>query len=112
MPNQTTGTNSNWYLLDDPFPSLALVHVSQFGDDFGVVAEGIMRIIGFLCDNCIPHNLFVTLGKAADGITTCLRTIIYPRARDDALTRPKELSGFNIACFELGGYVPVGSKYI
>lgn len=94
----------HWYLLDKPFPSLALVRVAQLTDDFRCVAEGIMRIISHLCDNCIPHNVFCTLAGGE------LRVIIYPRDRE-ALSRPKELSGFNIACFELGGYVPVGSKY-
>lgn len=108
---QTAATN--WYLLAEPFPSLALVRVTQFTDDFAAVAEEIMRMIRYLCDNCIPHNVFCTLGREADGMggTTCLRTIIYPRA-SDALARSKELSGFNVACFELAGYVPVGSKYL
>lgn len=73
-----------------------------------------MRIICYLCDNCIPHNLFCTLGDAPPRGTseggTCLRMIIYPR-NGDALCRSKELSGFNIGCFERSGYVTVGSKY-
>lgn len=98
--------------MDDPFPTLALVHVARLEDDFRCVAKGIMRIIEYLCDKCIPHNLFITLGKDARmSEEPVIRTIIYPRD-SDALTRSKELSGFNIACFELGGYVPVGSKYL
>lgn len=71
-----------------------------------------MRIIRYLCDNCIPHNLFCTLGEppsVGEG-GPCLRMIIYPRD-GDALGRLKELSGFNIGCFERSGYVAVGSKY-
>lgn len=37
--------------------------------------------------------------------------LICPRP-SDSLTKEKELSGFNTACFELGGYVPVGDASI
>ena len=98
-----------WYLLDEPFPSLALVRVVRFGEDYCVVAQGVMRIIEFFCDNCIPHNVFCTL---AEKDASSLRVIIYPRdGGSDALAKSKELSGFNIACLEPSGFVVVGSKY-
>lgn len=82
--------------------------MTYFGADFGQVAKEIMRIVDHLCDQCVPHNLFFTLGTDMEN-QKCIRSIIYPRDRD-SLTKSKTLSGFNIACFELGGFVPVGSK--
>lgn len=69
-----------------------------------------MKIIDHLCDHSVPHNVFFTWGTDPES-NKCIRTIIYPRDRD-ALARSKSLSGFNIACFELGGYIPVGSRII
>lgn len=106
---------ANWYLLDEPFPSLAFVRVvrlpegEHFGDGGGVAQE-IMNVVSYCCDNCIPHNVYFTLAKdVRDGGVSCLRCIIYPRD-SEALAKAKDLSGFNIAAFELGGYVTVGCK--
>lgn len=71
-----------------------------------------MRIIGYLCDKCIPHNVITTLGVDPEKTAAelCLRTIVFLRD-SDSLDKSKELSGFNIGIFELAGYVTVGSKY-
>lgn len=71
-----------------------------------------MRIIDYLCDKCIPHNVITTLGEDPEKTTAdpCLRTIVFLRD-SESLDKSKELSGFNIGIFELAGYVTVGSKY-
>lgn len=109
-----SGCDNGWYQLAAPFPSLALVRIVELNDadKIRTAAKGMLRIISYLCDNCIPHNVFLTLGQSPNnGGQQCIRAIVYPRD-GDALTKDKQLSGFNIACFESAGYVAVGSKYL
>lgn len=74
-----------------------------FKDDIEIAAREIMRIITYLCDNGYPHNVIFTNGENS------VRVLIFLRD-NRSLTKEKELTGFNIGCFELCGYVVVGSE--
>ena len=95
--------HGNIYKLDIKYPARGFCFVLQKGDrNVEEMSNNAFRLVNYLCQNAIPHNIFVTFDNSYN-----LRIYVFPRERK---FEEKELSGFNIAFCELSGFVPVGSK--
>lgn len=96
------------YQLDGDRPVDAFAFRLQNMTNLSRLGADVMRLVSFLCDRDIPHNLFFTLGNNDDG-GELLRIVVFPKAQTSAA---KEFSSFNIAFCELSGYVPLGSAVL
>lgn len=68
----------------------------------GAFAERVMRLIDYLCQRQIPHNVLFERMSTDDDVMV----FVFPRA---ASTLAKTFESFNVAFCELSGYVPMGS---
>lgn len=114
----------NLFEIDELYPAIGfcfpLTNINELND----ISDDIFKLIQFLCNNNIPHNLFITYGKqnanviAGGGDTIgndddnnrnneIIKIFIYPR---ENACKIKTFHSFNIAFCELSGYIPVGSK--
>lgn len=96
----------NLYVSDCTIRSYCL-RLEDNVEDLVIKAE---RIIKYMCDNNVPHNVFMSFESVPNDHDTCttLRFFIYPRAR---LHANKAVAPFNVAFCELSGFVPVGCKF-
>lgn len=102
----------NVYKIDDKYPANGFCIQIDRGADSKRKDEiccDAIRLIDYLCQHNIPHNIFITYGK--DDVADIRKLKIYIFPRDSTVGAVKEFSSFNIAFCELSGYVPVGSKF-
>ncbi|XP_059612241.1 GDP-D-glucose phosphorylase 1 [Phlebotomus argentipes] len=97
------------YTLEDKYPTCGLCLIVRHADCAQQVSARVFRLVSFLCERNIPHNIFITSGAIGD--EACKRILIFPRD-NRYLLKDKELSGLNVAFCELCSYVPVGSEEI
>ncbi|XP_037916842.1 GDP-D-glucose phosphorylase 1-like isoform X2 [Hermetia illucens] len=69
------------------------------------VAEKVYKLVRYMIDNGIPHNLFFTLAKHKE--ERVMRIIVYPRDKMCAL---KSTTDLNIAFCELSGFLPLSNE--
>lgn len=78
-------------------------------DSVADVAADAMRLVRFLCEREIAHNVLITRGRWPESEADEARIFVFPRKR---LSGAKEFGSFNVAFCELAGFVPVGSKIV
>ncbi|XP_058829737.1 GDP-D-glucose phosphorylase 1 [Topomyia yanbarensis] len=98
-----TKIGSHLYRLDNqPAKAYCFVLEDQ-STETGTFITRTTRLISTLLSAEIGHNLFLTW----DAARTTLRVLIYPRLR---LCENKQVSPFNVAGFELSGFVTLGEE--
>lgn len=70
------------------------------------IFRSVMRILELLYAENIPHNLFFTYDSI--GCRQVVSVFIFPRHQ---MVEIKELTGYNVACCELAGYIQAGSEW-
>lgn len=71
--------------------------------------DKLFKFLIWMCDNEIPHNIFMTpVPQAEHEVQKKLKIFIYAREKFCII---KDLQSCNIGFCELSGYVPVGGKF-
>ncbi|XP_055599205.1 GDP-D-glucose phosphorylase 1 [Uranotaenia lowii] len=95
------------FRLDDSCPARGYCLVLESGSSREVprFVNRLFRIIQTLLEHNVAHNLYLTR-RTPD---SALRVFIYPRLR---LCENKQIAPFNVAGFEMSGFVAVGEESI
>lgn len=99
-----TNLVENLYMTADHIKGFCIRVVA---DNLAVAASKAQKLIHFMCQHNVPHNVFICFEQQPNQPSTCLRLFIFPRAH---LHENKAAAPFNVAFCEIAGYVPVGCK--
>lgn len=94
------------YRLSPESPTEAICYVITARDTERVVREKVAslhRLTEWLCDNHLPHNLFITHSHHSDD----LRVFVFVRAK---YCVTKDLTAFNVGFCEMVGFLPLSGK--
>ncbi|KAL7734052.1 hypothetical protein ACLKA6_011737 [Drosophila palustris] len=94
------------YRLRKDSPTEALCFVFPAKDDEQQVLEkisAIHRLTEWLCDNNLPHNIFITQQRNSDD----LRLFVFVREK---FCVSKDVTAFNVGFCELAGFIPLADE--
>ncbi|XP_049878472.1 GDP-D-glucose phosphorylase 1 [Pectinophora gossypiella] len=89
---------------DYPAPGFCFQITSE--DSINEISRQIYKLISYLLENSIAHNLFITRGTnlVLESDKEVVRVVIWPRKSS---VGAKQFAAFNIAVLELSGWFPV-----
>ncbi|XP_030385270.1 GDP-D-glucose phosphorylase 1 [Scaptodrosophila lebanonensis] len=96
------------YRLSSKLPTEAVCFVFNSNDTKALVrekVENIHRLTEWMCDQNLPHNLFITHDRR--DLNKPGKVLVYVFARSKFCVT-KDLAHFNVGFCELAGYIPLG----